>query len=139
MATKKAGPVLTAERKEAMASGRAERRAVQRYLEALEAAKPRRGRQRTREAVETQIARIEAELSNGVDPMSRLLKVQARNDLQAELAGFEPEFDMEEIQADFIKYVGPFSEKKGIGYSAWREVGVPPAVLKAGGVRVTRA
>ena len=48
--------------KAALALGRDEGRSVRRYLEALEAHKPRRGRKRTPESIKKRLAAIEAQL-----------------------------------------------------------------------------
>jgi hypothetical protein len=48
--------------KAALAEGREQGRAVRRYLEALEAHKPKRGRKRTPESVQKRLAAIEEKL-----------------------------------------------------------------------------
>src|SRR2546425_1829234 len=70
--------------KAALAEGREQGRAVRRYLEALEAHKPRRGRKRTPESMEKRLAAIEEKLPQA-DPLSRLQLVQERMDLQRQL------------------------------------------------------
>jgi hypothetical protein len=46
--------------------------------------------------------------------------------------------DIKSLEAAFIRVAKKFSEKRGIGYGAWRDAGVPAAVLKKAGVRRTR-
>ena len=70
--------------KAALAEGRDQGRAVRRYLEALEAHKPRRGRKRTPESMEKRLAAIEERLSQA-DPLTRLQLVQERMDLQRQV------------------------------------------------------
>ena len=43
--------------------------------------------------------------------------------------------DLEALESGFVKVVSAYSERKGISYAAWREQGVPAAVLKAGGIK----
>ena len=57
--------------KEALAKGREQGRAVRRYLEALEANKPRRGRKRTAEGIQKRLVVIEERLASA-DALSRL-------------------------------------------------------------------
>ena len=107
--------------KAALAEGREQGRAVRRYLEALEAHKPRRGRKRTPESMEKRLAAIEERLSQA-DPLTRLQLVQERMDLQG-------------LEDEFVKAAPDYSRRKGITYAAWREAGIDPAVLRRAGIR----
>ena len=42
--------------------------------------------------------------------------------------------DLSGLEADFVAVAKEYSQRKGISYAAWREVGVEPAVLKKAGV-----
>jgi hypothetical protein len=42
--------------------------------------------------------------------------------------------DVEALEAAFLAVVGPYSERKGLTYAAWRAVGVKPGVLRAAGI-----
>jgi hypothetical protein len=119
--------------KEALAEGREQGRAVRRYLEALEANKPRRGRKRTPEGIQRRLAAIEERMASA-DALSRLHLAQERMDLEAELASSSDGVDMGALEAAFIKSAGPYSRRKGIGYEAWRAANVEPRVLKAAGI-----
>lgn len=120
--------------KEALAVGRDQGRAVRRFLEAMEANKPRRGRKRTPEGIEKRLAAIDERLA-GADALGRLHLAQERMDLEAELAtSGEGGVDMEALEAAFIQAAGPYSQRKGISYDAWRAAGVEPRVLKAAGI-----
>ena len=120
--------------KEALAIGRDQGRAVRRYLEALEANKPRRGRRRTAEGMQKRLAGIEERLASA-DVLSRLHLAQERMDLEAELAASgDGGVDLEALEAEFVQAAGPYSARKGITYDAWRMAGVEPRVLKAAGL-----
>jgi len=119
--------------KAALAEGREQGRAVRRYLEALEATKPRRGRKRTPAKMEKRVIAIDEALATA-DPLSRVHLVQERFDLQAHLANGENQIDLSALEAEFIDAAAAYSERKGISYPAWREVGVPPRVLKEAGI-----
>ena len=125
---------MTASHKAALAEGREQGRAVRRYLEALEAHKPKRGRKRTPEAVERRLKAIGDRLPNA-DPLSRLKLVQERMNLQNELAAGDKAVDLAGLEAGFVAAAGPYGERKGITYAAWREAGVDPAVLRGAGIR----
>jgi hypothetical protein len=124
---------MSQEHKEALAAGREQSRAVKRYLEALDAHKPRRGRKRTKESMQKQLEGIEAKLS-GSDPLTRLNLLQERADLQAELNSEEIEVDISALEEDFVRVGRGYGERKGISYAVWREVGVDSAILKRAGI-----
>ena len=139
VAKKSAAPAEKAPRsmsdshKEALAEGREQGRAVRRYLEALEANKPRRGRKRTPEGIQRRLATIEERLASA-DALSRLHLAQERMDLEAELVASSDGIDLGALESAFVKAAGPYSQRKGIGYEAWRAAGVEPRVLKSAGI-----
>src|SRR3954452_10900187 len=120
--------------KAALAEGREQGRAVRRYLEALEAHKPRRGRKRTPESMEKRLAAIEEKLPDA-DPLTRLQLVQERMDLQRQLEAADSTVDLQGLEDEFVKAAPDYSRRKGITYAAWREAGVDPAVLRRAGIR----
>lgn len=124
---------MSQEHKEALAVGREEGRAVRRYLEALEVNKPRRGRKRTPESVQRQLAAVEENLDNA-DPLARVQLIQQRIDLQRELEAKSQTVDMGELEAGFVKAAKGYGRRKGISYAAWREAGVEAEVLKKAGI-----
>jgi hypothetical protein len=131
---KRAKPGMSPEHKEALAIGREQGRAVRRYLEALEAHRPKRGRKRTTESIKKRLADIETRLP-GADPLSRLQLVQERMNLQSELAGKENAVDLGALEEAFVKAAKDYGRRKGITYAAWREAGVDAAVLRSAGIR----
>jgi uncharacterized protein YicC (UPF0701 family) len=124
---------MSAEHKAALAEGRNQGRAVRRYLDALEAHRPRRGRKRTPESITRRLARIEQELATA-ESLKRLHLVQERLDLQSELATMDDKVDLGELEKEFVSAAKPYSERKGISYAAWRELGVPANALKQAGI-----
>ncbi len=130
----KPGRSMSDSHKEALAVGRDQGRAVRRYLEALEANKPRRGRKRTPEGIEKRLAAIDERIGIA-DALSRLHLAQERMDLEAELAASrDGGVDVKALEAAFIQAAGPYSQRKGISYDAWRTAGIEPRVLKAAGI-----
>ncbi|HEX2701499.1 MAG TPA: hypothetical protein VHM89_14965 [Acidimicrobiales bacterium] len=125
---------MTDAHKAALAEGRDQGRAVRRYLEALEQHRPKRGRKRTKESVERRLAAIEGGLATA-DPLARLLMIQERLDLQAELAGMDGEgVDLGKLEDEFVASAAAYGSRRGITYSAWRASGVTPAVLRRAGI-----
>lgn len=116
-----------------MAAGRTEGRAIKKYLEALDQHKPKRGRKRTPDSINARLTKIDQEFIEA-DPITRLSLVQERIDLNAELASMEEPVDLSAIEAEFVAAAAGYNERKGISYAAWREVGVPAAVLKKAGI-----
>ena len=130
--TRKRTP-MSKEHKAALAEGRDQGRAVRRYLEALEAHKPRRGRKRTPDSIKKRLTTVETEYASA-DPLKRLHLAQERLDLKSALAASESKVDLERLEKDFVKAAAPYSQRKGITYTAWRELGVPAPVLERAGI-----
>lgn len=119
--------------KSALAQGRAEGRAVRRYLEALEAHKPRRGRKRTVDSLKVRLANVEGAIADA-PPLERLQLVQERMDLEREIASAGDKPDLAALEDGFVEAAAAYSKRKGISYTAWRELGVPAATLKRANV-----
>jgi hypothetical protein len=124
---------MSDEHKAALARGRSEGKAVRDYLEALKANRPKRGRKRTPESIKRRLAAIDNELRD-VDPMGELRLIQQRRDLEDELHSMGHALDMSLIEGAFIRVAKGYSERQGISYAAWREVGVQASVLKKAGI-----
>jgi hypothetical protein len=124
---------MTQQHKDALAMGREQGRAVRRYLEALEAHKPKRGRKRTVESIQRRLDAIEESLEMA-DPLSRVQLIQERMDLQDELATKDQAVDLSALEEEFVEAARSYGERKGITYAAWREAGVDAAVLRRAGV-----
>ena len=120
--------------KAALAEGREQGRAVRRYLEALEAHKPKRGRKRTPDSVQKRLSTIEEKLA-GADALTRLHLVQERMNLEAELTSTDNTVDMQGLEDEFVAAAAPYGARKGITYAAWRHLGVDPSVLRRANVR----
>jgi len=124
---------MSDEHKAALARGRAEGKAVRDYLDALRANKPKRGRRRTPESIKKRLAAIDVRLPDA-DPLSELRMIQERHDLEAELQSMDHAVDMSSIEDAFVGVAKAYSERQGISYAAWREVGVEASVLKKSGI-----
>jgi hypothetical protein len=124
---------MSREHKEALAEGRRQGRAVRTYLEALEQHKPKRGRKRTPESIRKQLDRINQNMDSA-DQVTKLQLIQDRMDLDAELQRIENKPDLASLEDEFVGAARPYSERKGISYAAWRELGVEASVLKRAGI-----
>jgi hypothetical protein len=124
---------LTDEHKAAMAAGRTEGRAVREYLDALRSNKPKRGRKRTPDSITARLAKIDEEIAVA-DPLDELRLIQERRNLSEELETMSAGIDMTALEAEFVKVAKSYSQRQGISYATWREVGVEASVLKAAGV-----
>ena len=101
MAPKRDRPPMSDEHKAALAEGRNQGRSVRRYLEALEAHKPKRGRKRTPESMQKRLDRIDVELA-GADPLKRLQLIQERLDLASELEAVGEKVDLSGLEQAFV-------------------------------------
>jgi hypothetical protein len=133
MPTKRNRTPMSEEHKAALAEGRNQGRSVRRYLEALDAHKPKRGRKRTPDSMQKRLDRIDVELASA-DPLKRLQLIQERLDLTAELEAASETIDLSGLEKEFVEAAAAYSARKGISYAAWRELGVEPAVLKKAGI-----
>lgn len=125
---------MSQEHKAALALGRDQGRAVRRYLEALEAHRPKRGRKRTPDSINRRLGDIETKLATA-DPLSRLQLVQERMNLQQELDTKSETVDIAALEEEFVAAAKEYGERKGITYGAWREAGIDAAVLKRADIR----
>ncbi len=124
---------MTDEHKAALAIGRAEGRAVRDYLDALRANKPKRGRKRTAESISARLGAIDEQLADA-DPLAELKLVQERMDLANELENMGSGVDLSSLEDEFVNVAAGYSQRQGISYAAWREVGVDASVLKRAGI-----
>ncbi|HEX8804001.1 MAG TPA: hypothetical protein VF743_07400 [Acidimicrobiales bacterium] len=124
---------MSEEHKAALAEGRDQGRAVRRYLEALDANRPKRGRKRSTDSMKKRLAAVEGEIASA-DPLKRLHLVQERLDLQQAIEASEATDDLQALENEFVSSAATYSARKGISYSAWRELGVPASVLERAGI-----
>jgi hypothetical protein len=124
---------LSDQHKAAMAAGRTEGRAVREYLDALRSNKPKRGRKRTPDSINARLTRIEEELMDA-EALDELRLLQERRNLTRELETMSSGVDMGALEAEFIKVAKSYSERQGIAYATWRDVGVEASVLKSAGI-----
>ncbi|NLA36129.1 MAG: hypothetical protein GX868_10655 [Actinobacteria bacterium] len=125
---------MSAEHKEALANGRSQSRAVKAYLAALQTNKPKRGRKRTADSINRRLAKIADELSTA-DALQEVLLLQEQSNLEKELANFDNDVDLTELEAEFVNVAAAYSASKGIEYGTWRKVGVSAEVLAKAGVK----
>jgi uncharacterized protein YicC (UPF0701 family) len=133
MAQRRKQSTMTAAHKRALAEGRELGRAVRKYLDALDQNRPRRGRKRTTESIKRRLDAISKQLTDA-SPLQRLQLVQERMDLRAELEQLGAKVDLSALEREFAKVAKAYSQRKGISYAAWRELGVPANVLKRAGI-----
>lgn len=129
---------LTAEHKEALATGRAQSIAIRRYLDALLSQPDRRSR-RTPEELGARLNTLEAEIRDA-HPLKAVRLVQERLDLRDELQRMVDSNDagFAELRSGFVQHARAYSDSKGLSYAAWREIGVPAEDLRAAGIPQTR-
>lgn len=128
---------MSEEHKRALAKGRAQARAVKEYLAAREV-ESKRGPKVTPEKLRERIESTRAAIADEDDPARRVELIQQRMDDEERLDNLEDQPDMEALEGAFVDAAAEYSERKGISYSAWRELGVPAAVLRRAGVPRTR-
>ena len=146
-ATKKTAPAatkrpakrtLSSAHKQALADGRTMSAIVDRYLSAVNTPR-RRGRKVSKAALESRLAsaRAKTKLASGVD---KVLAAQEIRDLETRIAKMSgaSNGDTRSLEVAFVKIAKKFGDNRGIAYGAWRDAGVPAAVLKRAGIARTR-
>lgn len=126
--------------RKALAKGRRQAKVVRDYLDALEADsnKGSPGRPSDPDAVREKIADYDKRIEEEDDPLRRVELIQKRMDSEDHLRDLEATPDVESHEEEFVRVAKEYSERKGITYSAWRELGVPASVLKEAGIPRTR-
>lgn len=127
---------MSDEHKAALARGRRESRLIKRYLEALGRRRP--GRPITRESLERKLAGLDAKIEGESDYLKRVDLVQQRLETEETLTSMRESANLEELEEGFVEVAKSYSDRKGISYSAWREVGVPASALRRAGIPQTR-
>jgi hypothetical protein len=128
---------MTDEHKKALAKGRAQARAVKEYLAARET-DSKRGPKMTPQKLRDRIATTKKAIAAEDDPARRVELIQQRIDDEERLETLQDQPDMDVLEKGFVDAAAEYSERKGISYTAWRELGVPAAVLRKAGVPRTR-
>ena len=126
---------MSAEHKAALAAGRRESRAIKLYLDALASRRP--GRPVTPDTLSKRIKDLEKRIAAEVNPLKAVDLRQARLDAENALEAAKGGADTASLESDFARFARSYSKRKGISYTAWREVGIPAAILKKAGI--TRA
>ncbi|MDE0673689.1 MAG: hypothetical protein OXI06_01235, partial [bacterium] len=67
------------------------------------------------------------------DQIRKLALIQRRIDAERRLAESSDPIDMEALESGFVKAARSYSDRRGISYKAWREMGVAAAVLGKSG------
>ncbi len=124
---------MSQQHKDALAKGRKEARAITAYLETLGPRK--RGRPVTEASVRKRLERVRQQVRAERNPLRRVELAQQRLDLEAALEELRAGQDTSALEKGFIRFAASYSERKGITYAAWREAGVPPAVLAKAGIK----
>ena len=127
---------MSQEHKDALAQGRKEARAIKAYLKTIEARK--QGRSVTKEGLESRLTRTNEKIEASDDTLKTLDLIQTRLDIQLALSSMEDVENLDQLEAGFVTYAKSYSERKRVSYTAWREFGVPAAVLRAANVPETR-
>jgi hypothetical protein len=131
-AKKKTRRTMSDEHKQAIADARRQNQAVRDYLNALTTAKPA-GRRPT-----TTPEQLQQQIDAEGDLVKRLELIQRRLDLEDRLAVEQDLPDLETLEAAFVAVAADYAARKGITYTAFRELGVPASALKQAGIPRTR-
>lgn len=127
---------MTPEHKAALREGRTQARIIKQYLESLE--HKGNGRRRSPERLRARLEKLQAEVVEETDPLRLVELRQEILDTEKLLVQAEEQQSSEDLEKEFISVAAAYSERKGISYTAWRQVGVPARVLSAAGIRQER-
>lgn len=127
---------MSKEHKDALAEGRRQSRAIKAYLSTLKSKRP--GRPVTTDSLQSRLDRIIKQIDETTDPLDAVNLMQTKLDVEAQMARMGGSQSTDELEKGFIEYAKGYSERKGISYTAWRQVGVPAVVLRQAGIKETR-
>jgi len=127
---------MSEEHKAALAQGRRESRMIKGYLEVLRSRRP--GRPITRESLQRKLSNLDSKIAVEEDALRKVELIQQRIETELALGAVSESPDVAALEAGFIEAAKSYSERKGISYSAWRQIGVPADVLRKAGVPRTR-
>jgi hypothetical protein len=120
-----------------MKVGREQGAIIQKYLEALDTVAPQHGPRRDPERIARQLVKIDKQLLTA-SKLAAVSLLQDRINLLKARDQIASANALEDLEADFIEVVKPYSDRRGISYSAWREIGVSKEALIKAGIRPTR-
>lgn len=120
---------MSDEHKAALAEGRRQAFAVRRYLDALS----QQGAG-SRKTLEQRLKDLESRLEEAKSSLRTLELRQRIIDTKATLEAMKSEEELAAIEAGFVESAARYAKRKGISYEAWRQSGVPAAVLKKAGI-----
>jgi len=127
---------MSEEHKAALAEGRKQSREIKAYLEALASRKP--GRPVTKESLAKRLEGVNAKIGGSENPLDTVELIQSRLEIEKALSELGTGDDYASLEAGFVANAAAYSDRKGISYTAWREIGVPASVLKSAGIKETR-
>jgi hypothetical protein len=128
---------LSDKEKAAIKKGREEAQAVKKYLESLGSRGP--GRRQDPKRLEARLQKIRAELESTSNTLKKLELKELERRIKRDLADAKKNTgDGKEIEKAFIQHAASYARRKGISYSTFRQMGVPPAVLQKAGIKRTR-
>ncbi len=123
--------------KASMKASHDQNRGVNNYLEALTSKRSPRSSRRNPEKMQSRREEIAEEIKTA-GPAKKLALVQERIDIDQALEDSQvEEVNIEELEETFVEVANAYSQRKGISYAAWREVGVPAEVLQRAGIKRT--
>ena len=122
--------------KAAIQEGRQQGILIRRYLDWIEHSNTKTPgrRKRSVESVDKRLTQID-ETFPTADNLTRLTLVQERINLLIEREQIQANVEAGAIEDRFVSTAADYGEKKGITYTAWREMGVKPEVLERAGIK----
>lgn len=134
---RKAARSMSVSHKAALAQGRRESRAINQYLDALNAGPAKRGRKRTPASIDARLSRIAESLKNA-NQLRQLELIQERMNLEAEKVKIGVKTDLTGLEKEFVAVAKSFASRRGVSYAAFRAKGVSAEVLAKAGIKRTR-
>ncbi|MGD2100836.1 MAG: hypothetical protein PVG83_01240 [Acidimicrobiia bacterium] len=92
----------------------------------------------TKESLQKRLDNVNEKLDHASDPLERVDLIQSRLDIEKALSEVTSGNDLDALQKGFVEHAESYSDRKGVSYTAWRELGVPAKVLREAGIKETR-
>ena len=92
----------------------------------------------SKDSLSKRLDTVTAKIDGSDNPLETVELIQSRLEIEKALSELGTGDDYAALEEGFVANAASYSERKGISYTAWREIGVPARVLKSAGIKETR-
>ncbi len=117
---------------------RHENAVIRRYLRTRDEVKPRQGRRNSAEVARRRLIALHTKFAKATDPIHKLVILSRIDNTERTIFEIEASDRRRKeflaLQEEFIEIMKPFSERLDISFEAWVAYGLPPSIVRKGGL-----